>query len=258
MYRNENVPSLERLARLEDRLRDLEPSSRWSTRKKSAAVLAGLGLTAIGVAVALYVLGGVAEQTVMPSSTGHLVTWTGADGKAYTPWLLPSDAHAFSGGRPEIGEPEAPASYGSTLIIPDEALAPTGKTTFVLHYRAFGIPRSAVVAFETSRTDVRFVRSLLEGFPSWVAFSKDREPLLYFTTILTYKFAIESIVWGTNEGPLDRSVHFSSSKSPGIDRDDEVYVKLPAETSAVRVRVRFKDGTETAIRTFQRSTSTLR
>ncbi len=270
MYRNENVPALERLARLEDRLRDLEPSSRWSMRKKSAAVLAAVGVTAMGVAVALYVLGSVAEQTVMPSSTGHLVTvrfrttvrnvtWTGADGKAYSPWLLPSDAHApFPGGRPEVGESEAPASYGSTLIVPDEALAPTGKTTFVLRYHAFGIPRSAVVAFETHRTDVRFVRSLLEGFPSWVAFSKDREPLLYFTTILTYKFAIESIVWGTNEGPLDRSVHFSSSKSPGIDRDDEIYVKLPADTSAVRVRVRFKDGTETAVRTFQRSTSTLR
>ena len=133
-----------------------------------------------------------------------------------------------------------------------------GKTTFALHYRAFGIPRSAIVAFETARTDVRFVQSILEGLPSWVAFSKDPEPLLYFTTMLAYKFAIESIVWGMNEGPLERTVHFSSSKAPGIDPDDEIYVKLPAETSAVRVRVRYKDGTETAVRTFQRSAYTLR
>ena len=268
MYRNENVVALERLARLEDRLKDLEPSSRWSMRKKVGAVLAGLCVSAVGAAVALYVLGSVAGQTVMPSTTGHLVTvrfrtsvrdvtWTGMDGKTYSPLLLPWDAHGpIPGVRPESGD--SPASYGSTLIVPDEALAPTGKTTFALHYRAFGIPRSAIVAFETARTDVRFVQSILEGLPSWVAFSKDPEPLLYFTTMLAYKFAIESIVWGMNEGPLERTVHFSSSKAPGIDPDDEIYVKLPAETSAVRVRIRYKDGTESAVRTFQRSAYTLR
>jgi hypothetical protein len=217
-------------------------------------------LSLAGAGFAVFYLGSVAGQTVMRSSAGHMVSvrfgtdvddvhWFDASGH-------PREALVMTNYLPQPNQ----ASRVTTLIVPDDQVSRTGPTSFLVTYRAFGIPRKATVSFQAETTDVDFVRNVLTGLPasSWVAFSKDEAPLLYFSTLLAYKYALTSITWGLDDGPLDRTVQFAPSSKLGIDPTDQIYVRLPAETRQVRVKLRYKDGRESEIRTVTRDAATLR
>lgn len=251
---------LERVERLEDRVRELGPEPLpLATRRKKVAVVVGLLLALVGTAVAIYVLGSVDGQTVMRSSAGHMVTvrfgttvrdvrWFDAKGTKKDPLVIPD----------YLQKGNDPVQASSTLIVPDEALSSTGTTSFVVRYRAFGIPRRATVSFDAKVTDVETTKRLLAGLPPWVAFSSHDEPYLYFSTLLAYKYALASITWGLDDGPVDRNVQFAPSNALGIAPTDQIYVKLPADARSVRVKVRYKDGTESDVRVFERKHHTLR
>lgn len=263
LYRDEQVAALERVARLEEKVRALDPqreTDKRKRRKKLAALLAiAAGVSLVGTALVLYVLGKVDGQTVLRSNAGHMVTvrfgttvrdvhWFDQNGVERTPLVLPD----------YLQKNNDPIQASSTLVVPDAWIPPDGKARFVVTYRAFGIPRKATVSFESAVTDVESARRILEGLPPWVAFSRTEPPLLYFSTLLSYKYALAGIDWGLEDGPLDKSVHFAPSTAPGIDRDDEIYTSVPVETRKVRVKLRWKDGRESAVRTFDRESNTLR
>jgi hypothetical protein len=261
MYRDEQVAALERLARLEERVRELDPQQKKPFSKRAkAGIVGGLVLALAGAGFAVFYLGSVAGQTVMRSSAGHMVSvrfgtdvddvhWFDASGH-------PREALVMTNYLPQPNQ----ASRVTTLIVPDDQVSRTGPTSFLVTYRAFGIPRKATVSFQAETTDVDFVRNVLTGLPasSWVAFSKDEAPLLYFSTLLAYKYALTSITWGLDDGPLDRTVQFAPSSKLGIDPTDQIYVRLPVETRLVRVKLRYKDGRESEIRTVTRDAATLR
>lgn len=258
MYRDEKVAALERVVGLEERLRG-KGGGAPSTGRTKIAVAVGLGLVLAGFAVAMFVLGRVEGQTVMRSSSGQMITvrfgttvrdvhWFDAKGVERTPLTFPD--YLQPGGNP--------VQVTSTLIVPDEEVSRDGPTTFVLRYRAFGIPRRATVSFDANKTDVETTKRLLAGIPQWVSFSSHDPPLLYFSALLVYKYVLTSITWGTDDGPLDRNVQFAPSNAVGIDRTDQVYVVLPAQVRAVRVKLRYKDGTESDVRVFTREHHTLR
>jgi len=256
LYRDEQVAVLERVARLEERVQGGEP---LPSRRKKVAVVVGLLLALVGTAIAVYVLGSVDGQTVMRSSAGHMVTvrfgttvrdvhWFDTKGAELPPLALPDYT--------KLGNDPVQAS--STLIVPDERVSRSGPTSFVVKYRAFGVPRRATVSFDATITDVETTKRLLAGIPPWVAFSGDNEPLLYFSTLLAYKYALAAITWGLDDGPLERSVQFAPSNALGIERTDEIYVRLPAHARSVRVKLRYKDGSESDVRVFERQHHTLR
>lgn len=261
MYRDEQVAALERLARLEERVRELDPQQKKPFSKRAkAGIVGGVLLTLAGAGLAVFYLGSVAGQTVMRSSAGHAVTvrfgtdvddvhWFDASGR-------PREALVMTNYLPQPNQ----SSRVTTLIVPDDEVSRSGPTSFLVKYRAFGIPRKASISFQAETTDVDFVRNVLTGLPasSWVAFSKDEAPLLYFSTLLAYKYALTSITWGLDDGPLDRSVRFTPSVKLGIDTTDEIYVRLPATARQVRVKLRYKDGRESEVRTITRDAATLR
>lgn len=250
---------LERVARLEDRVRDLDPNEQKRSRKRRAlfAVLGFLALAGTAVAIMLW-LGSVEGQTVMRSNAGHMVTvrfgttvrdvtWFDPDGKKRDPLVLTNYV--------PVAHDNVQAS--STVIVPDEVLT-NGKATLTLEYRAFGFPRRAKITFDAKTTDVDMAKKLLAAIPGWVSYSSHEEPYVYFSTLLAYKYALASIAWGLDDEPLTRSVRFAPATAPGIDRDDEIYVHVPAATRHVRVKIRYKDGTESDVRTVPRATNTLK
>lgn len=257
MYRDEKVAALERVVGLEERLRGKEGGAPSTGRTKVA--VAGLGLVLAGIAVAVFILGRIEAQTVIRSSTGHMVTvrfgttvrdvhWFDTKGIEKAPFAFPD----------YLGPSGDPVQASSTLIVPDEEVSRNGPTTFVVRYRAFGIPRRATVSFDANKTDVETTKRLLAGIPQWVSFSSHDPPLLYFSALLVYKYALRSITWGLDDGPLDRNVQFTPSNAVGVDRTDQLYVVLPAQARSVRVKLRYKDGTESDVRTFSREHHTLR
>jgi hypothetical protein len=249
---------LERMARLEERMRHTGGAPSGSRRTKVAIGVGALLLLA-GAAVTMFVLGGVKGQTVMRSSSGQMVTvrfgttvrdvhWFDAKGVEKAPLTFPD--YLQPGGNP--------VQVTSTLIVPDEEVSREGPTSFVVRYRAFGIPRRATISFDANETDVETTKRLLAGIPQWVSFSSHDPPLLYFSALLVYKYALTSITWALDDGPLDRNVQFTPSNAVGIDRTDQVYVVLPPTSRSVRVKLRYKDGTESDVRTFTREHHTLR
>lgn len=112
-----------------------------------------------------------------------------------------------------------------------------------------------VVDFDPRAQAVTSVRSILGMVPEWVAFrgsldgDKDAT-LLYFTTLLVYKYAIAEIRWSVDTGELDRRVRFTPSDRPGIANDDEVFVRLPDTPKYVALQIVFADETTSAVKRF--------
>lgn len=258
MYRNEKVTVLDRLARLEEQARGAGGSGQGPRRSKLAFAVAGV-LALAGIAAALVYLGRVEGQTVMRSSSGHMITVRFGTTVRDVHWF---DAKGIE--RPPLTFPDSlrpggdPVQASTTLIVPEEDVSRSGPTSFVVRYRAFGIPRRTTVSFDANKTDVETTKHLLAGIPQWVSFSTHEHPLLYFSALLAYKYALASITWGLDDGPLDRNVHFAPTTAVTIDRTDQVYVVLPPGSRSVRVKLRYKDGTESDVRTFTREHHTLR
>lgn len=108
-----------------------------------------------------------------------------------------------------------------------------------------------LVDFDPGAQAVLSVRSILGVVAEWIAFRDfDQQTLLYFTTLLVYKYAIAEIHWSFDSDDLDRTVRFTPSDRPGIANDDEVYVRLPARPEYVALQISFIDGTKSAVKRF--------
>lgn len=121
---------------------------------------------------------------------------------------------------------------------------------------ANGVARGPVVVhFDPRAQAVASVRSILAIVAEWVAFrgsldgDKDAT-LLYFTTLLVYKYAIAEIRWSVDSGDLDRRVRFTPSDRPGIANDDEIFVRLSDTPKYVALQIVFVDETTSAVKRF--------
>jgi hypothetical protein len=138
---------------------------------------------------------------------------------------------------------ELPADQAATpiYITYDD---PSGRTAgpFVIHFD----PKVALPAGQ---------RDILERMPgSWVAFQPGSN-LLYYTTLVSYRCAIESALIGYDGGALDKELPL-----PGCDESNphavlastNVYVAIPRSVKAISVQLTYLDGTKSEVQTFRR------
>jgi TIR domain len=97
----------------------------------------------------------------------------------------------------------------------------------------------------------------------WVSFREFPKGhlLVYFTPLLGYKNAFAAIRYSVDDESLAREVRFTPDWTRGalapMRDDDEAYVEIPLAASFVAVRLRFTDGTESALRRFPISDATV-
>jgi hypothetical protein len=104
------------------------------------------------------------------------------------------------------------------------------------------------VVFDTVEQGVASVKSVLADLPAWVAFRDwQGQRLVYFTTLVTYKYALQEIRYGFGGDP-DRSVRFTPSDTLGIAPDDELYTALPSDAEQVSVQLTFRDGSRSEVK----------
>ncbi len=104
------------------------------------------------------------------------------------------------------------------------------------------------VLFDPEVEHQRFAKSTLQRFTStWVAMRDfDGKRLLYFSTLMSYRAAIDEIHYGLGVDIPDKSYDFppEDPKNPGaITADFLPFIEVPGDTEFVTVQLKFKDGT---------------
>jgi hypothetical protein len=138
---------------------------------------------------------------------------------------------------------ELPADQGTTpiYVVYDDA---TGHTAgpFVINFD----PKVALPAGQ---------RDILERMPSaWVSFHPERE-LLYFTTLVSYRCALDSAVIGFDGGPLDTSLPLPDcdGRNPhAVPADARPYLTVPKSVRTVSVQLTYFDGSQSEVKMFRR------
>lgn len=128
----------------------------------------------------------------------------------------------------------------------------TGTVPFAVRYLdASGAMKGPFeIPFDTVQHSVAFVRSVLGDVPTWIAFQQQGERrLVYFTTLLVYKYAMREIRFGFDDEPL-RPLRFVPSDKLGISDGDQLFLDVPAGARACNVEVVFIDGSRSALRRF--------
>ena len=224
------------------------PSKLTATR-----ILIGvLALLVAGTATYLYWMGRPQGYTFTDSSAGMAVTiqfrtevsdvaieWP--DGRDPTP---PFGLYARG------PDGAATPSAAVTFMLNASDLA-QGTTRFRLRYRAYGVPRTADVAFDAKAERIRFVRGILDGMPNaWIQTTRSSPGRVFFSSLLSFKYALQEVRWGFDDEPLDRRLKFSPSDSlaAGIGNEDELYADEPPGAARVRIQLVYKDGVESATR----------
>jgi hypothetical protein len=135
---------------------------------------------------------------------------------------------------------------------PDQAQTPI----YVVYDDAAG--RSAgpfVINFDPKVALPAGQRDILERLPNaWVSFNPERE-LLYFTTLMSYRCAIDRAVIGFDGGPLDTSLPLPTcdeSNPHAIPPDAKPYLSLPKSVRTVSVQITYFDGKQSEVKTFKR------
>lgn len=291
MYRNETEAAHLRVTQLEDRVEELsayhdgrvhDGGPRTSRRKRPSTlgslalplVLAAAGSVGIA-ALSLYWLGAPKAQTVMRTNAGPSVSVLfrtnvsdvqihSEDGREqFTPLSVGfsniKTSTLLGGSADERPSNAVTPSRVTSVLLPPSQVNQSGLTKLRVQYRAFGFKRETTIVFDGAAEDSRFARNVLESMPtSWVAFSKpSAKSVIYFSTMLSYKYAIREIRYGFDDDPLDQRVHFEESNVANITLKDEIYKDAPENAKQVRVQIVFKDNTETPVRTILRSDATL-
>ena len=98
-------------------------------------------------------------------------------------------------------------------------------------------------------------RDILERMPgSWVAFQPG-STLLYYTTLVSYRCAIESALIGYDGGALDKELPLpacNESNPHAVPPGSNVYVAIPRSVQAVSVQLIYVDGTKSEVKSFRR------
>jgi hypothetical protein len=98
----------------------------------------------------------------------------------------------------------------------------------------------------------RFAKSTLQRITSsWVAMRDfDGKRLLYFTTLMSYRAAIDEARYGISVDVPDKTYDMppEDPRNPGaITADFLPFLEIPDDTEFVTVQLKFKDGTESKV-----------
>jgi len=182
--------------------------------------------------------------TGMLSNSGWIVQLHLREEASFIEYKLPNDPDFVSTGDmgptsgPDRDKPHAKPFF----ILPDVR----GRTPIQVRYRTLsGANRGPFEAiFDPDAEGVASVRKILSDVPDWISFRLFAgRRLCYFTTLVSYKYALRSIRYGIDNEPRTRTVRFAARATPGIDNDDELYIDLPSDASSVTVELQFRDGT---------------
>ncbi len=126
------------------------------------------------------------------------------------------------------------------------------RTLFVKYTLANGLeqgPYKLILdAVKLITSETKYILELTKS--SWLAFNigMEGQRFLYFSHLVSYKNGLKEIQYSVDEHSLSRRVHFvadwSSQGAPGINNDDETYVKIPMSATFVDVKLVFIDGSE--------------
>jgi hypothetical protein len=98
-------------------------------------------------------------------------------------------------------------------------------------------------------------RDILDRMASgWVAFQPGSD-LLYYTTLVSYRCAIDTALIGYDGGALDKSLPLPpcNERNPhAVPPGTSVYVGIPRSVQAVSVQLAYVDGTKSEVKTFRR------
>lgn len=228
------------------------PVRKRSLRVRIGAILASALAVFLVVAAVLWLRGSPATPlggppvvlTGMLSSSGWIVQLHLREEASFIEYKLPDDPDFVSTGDmgptsgPDRDKPHAKPFF----ILPDVR----GRTPIQVRYRTLsGANRGPFEAiFDPDAEGVASVRKILGDVPDWISFRLFAgRRLCYFTTLVSYKYALRSIRYGIDNEPRTRTVRFATRNSPGIDSDDELFIDLPSDASSVTVEIVFRDGT---------------
>jgi hypothetical protein len=112
------------------------------------------------------------------------------------------------------------------------------------------------IRFDPETELFRMNKRVLEQLSSqWVMFAPNDGPLLYFTTLMSYRCAIAELHYGLNAAsPLTRlDLPACDARDPfAIPHDAVPYIKIPAATRAINLQITWRDGTVSDVNTIAR------
>lgn len=178
------------------------------------------------------------------SSSGWMITFHLREEAGSLEYKRPTDAAFVAtgdsgpGAGPNLGQRHAKTH----VILPDVR----GKVPFQVRYTTLdGAQRGPYEAvFDSTAEAVSSVKRMLGDIPEWIAFgSYSGRKSCYFSTLLTFKYALTAIRYGIDTAVPDRTVRFVPSDVPGIHNDDQIYIQLPDDASYVTIELVFRDAT---------------
>ncbi len=114
------------------------------------------------------------------------------------------------------------------------------------------------IIFNPTSELVRENKDILDRFRNaWIAFSGDGK-LVYFTHLMSYRCAIESVAYGFENEPLERKFALppcDEANPYAIPSSARPYVTAPRPVKGVRVQITWRDGTKTEVVDFDRATA---
>jgi hypothetical protein len=257
VYRSREHALRTRIRALEEELaalrRDLHGLPEVKKRKLHAVARALMALLVLAAAIAMFVLVERSHDNVVVVPTFSSAGWTMSV-------RFPKSARCLG---VSVDHPDGSLEHVdcTTSLAPD--LASFGLTfeqarepvTLDITYDAGGGARRAAVRFDPAEAKTREVSRLITMVPQWVAVEAPTgHRFLYFSTLLSYSFALREIRYGfDDEAPVHR-LRFAPRDRPGITDGDEVYISFPDAARTVSVEVVFADGT-TSRRSFPLTTA---
>jgi hypothetical protein len=127
-----------------------------------------------------------------------------------------------------------------------------GRVPFLVRYRTpsgstMG-PYEAV--FDVDAEAVASTKHILADIPQWIS-CQGAGRRCFFTTVLTYKYAMRAVRYGVNTDVPDQDLRFVPSEAPGIDGSDQLFIDLrDDDVSFVTVELVYRDGTVSERRRF--------
>jgi hypothetical protein len=207
-----------------------------------AALVAAAAL--IGVIWALWPSGPPVVLTGMLSNQGWMVNFHLREAATEIEYRRAGDADFVPlGPNRDLRREGTNTPLARTFVALDDL---RGRVPFEVRYRnTWGRLKGPYpVVFDADAEAVASVKNVLTMVPGWVSLRLfNGKNLCYFSTLLSYKYALREIRYGVDADGPDRSVTFKPSDRPGIADGDLLYVELPREASFVTVELTFLDGT---------------
>ena len=134
---------------------------------------------------------------------------------------------------------------------------PAGGMLYVRYVNAAGAMLGPfAITFEPMTELVREQRRILEMLPdSWVSFRNFNGVLLYYTTLVSYRCAIQELRIGLDMPKPDRVIALppcNVADPVSIPNKFEPLMRVPADTRSASVQIVYRDGTASAVRLFSR------